>query len=153
MKQKYLNQSIGFSIDLSDSKKWQSTKQGTLKLVNPNETDKLFTVGYLKVLNKEDGGNVNEKPNGKVYISGMANANVVDRVRERVDPRGLDSTDFLKNPILLAHHSYYHPIGQVTRLEQTNEGVEFEAWVGDPTKADLTEMQTEVRSLIRYSVT
>jgi len=152
MKQKYLNQSLGFSIDLNDGKKWQSTKQGTLKLVNPNDTDKLFTVGYLKVVNKDAAASGNEKPNGKVYISGMANANVVDRVKERVDPRGLDSTDFLKNPILLAHHSYYHPIGQVTRLEQTNEGVEFEAWVGDPTKADLTEMQEEVRSLVKQGI-
>jgi len=73
-------------------------------------------------------------------------------MQERLDPRGLDITDYLKNPVLLAHHSYHNPIGQVDGIDIREDGVHFSAWIGDPAKSELTSIQKEIRSLVSQGI-
>lgn len=91
---------------------------------------------------------------GKIWISGIANANIVDRVLERLDPAGCDLENYTKNPILLANHSYniYEAVGCVPTLEVKDDGLHFEGWVGDPQLGELTECQNTARSLISQGI-
>lgn len=91
-------------------------------------------------------------PEAPLVIHGMANRNMIDRYEEVLNPVGCDARNFLMNPVLLAHHSYYCPIGQVSLVQPEDDGVHFEAWIGDPSKAPLTEMQQEVRSLVAQGI-
>lgn len=127
------------------------------KLVKPDlEEDKLFTSGLFKV-NPKDPKDTSKavraiQDNERLLIGGVANANIVDRVQERVDPRGCITEHYLKNPQFLAHHSYYDPVGRVESLDIQDDGVHFAAWIGDPVKAPLTQMQIEMRSLVAQEV-
>lgn len=134
-------------INLKDATKWAPTGDGrSFKLINPDmEKDRQFASAQIKVT-------APYTPNEKLFIAGIANANIVDRVQERIDPRGLDLQNYLKNRQLLAHHSYYHPIGQVEELEVQDDGVYFRGWIGDPSKGELTEMQKEIRSLVSQGI-
>jgi len=135
-------------FDFSDTIKWsridQTSHHMTLNFFVP-ETDLCVTNAVIKVLNNK------EEPD-KLWIEGIANANVVDRMQERLDPIGLDITNFLKNRQLLAHHSYYHPIGQVESIDVTDDGVLFKAWIGNPKAAKLTAMQEEIISLVKQGI-
>jgi len=95
-------------------------------------------------------GEVAYDPKRRLIIGGMANANIVDRMDERVDPRGGNFENFMKNPVLLADHMYWSSavIGAVEELSPEDTGTGFAAVVGDPTKGPLTTTQEEVRSLI-----
>lgn len=138
-------------ISLTNTKKWQREgNTNSYKLLDPDiETDRqTFTIGLNEVV-KAIGS---DRSKERIVIRGIANANVIDRAQERLDPRGCMVNDFLKNPQLLAHHSYYHPVGQVEVLDLQDDGVHFEGWVGDPTRADLTAMQLEMRSLILQNI-
>ena len=116
------------------------------KLLNIDyDKDRVFATAQIKSV-------TTLKDNERLYIRGIANANIVDRAEERVDPRGGIFENYLKNPQLLAHHSYVHAIGQVETLEVLDEGVMFEAWIGDPTKGVLTPMQLECRSLTAQGI-
>jgi HK97 family phage prohead protease len=128
--------------------KWAKTGDGrSYKLVSPDlDKDRCFASAEFKVMKKYD-------PEGRLYISGIANANVVDRMQERLDPRGIEVEPYMRNAQLLAHHSYYHPIGQVEQLDIQEDGVHFSGWIGDPSKgAELTPMQKEIRSLVAQGV-
>lgn len=134
-------------LQLQDKKKWHSADGRTFKLLHADlETDKQFAYAEIKVSAK--GMNQGER----LGISGIANSNIVDRMQERLDPRGLDVTDYMKNSVLLAHHSYYHPIGQVESIDVQDDGVHFTGWIGDPSKAELTPMQKEIRSLVAQGI-
>lgn len=137
-------------IDFKDEKKW--LREGdSYKLLSPDpETDKQFLPALFETKGAKQIGEDAAKQ--RIYISGIANANIVDRVQERLDPRGIMVVDYMKNPQLLAHHSYYCPIGQVEQLDIQDDGIHFEAWIGDPTKGDLTEMQEEIRSLVLQGI-
>ena len=93
-------------------------------------------------------------PDARLYIKGIANARIIDRVDEIVEPAGMDIRNFMKNRILLADHMYYTrtSIGIVEDLRPEHDGVHFEAWVGDPQKAPLTDVQRDVRSLIAQGI-
>lgn len=93
-------------------------------------------------------------PDGKLEITGMANANIIDRVDERLDPAGVDVENYRKNNIFLLDHMYMseYAVGLVERLEPTDAGVEFDASIGDPTKGPLTERQKNARSLIAQTI-
>ncbi len=134
------------SFDFADKAKWQDVGGGSFKLLKPDmKKDRMFAAGTVKALKQVD-------PSERLYISGIANANIVDRMQERLDPRGIEVADYLKNAQLLAHHSYYHPVGQVEQLEIQEDGVHFRGWIGDPVKGELTEMQKEVRSLVSQGI-
>jgi len=128
--------------------------QGTFKMVNAkrkvkeeNDNDDEETGGQ-----GEEGttGESAYDPKRKLTIVGMANANIVDRMDERVDPKGGDFTNFQKNPVLLSDHMYWASsvIGAVEELTPEDAGTGFTAIIGDPTKAPLTTAQEEVRSLV-----
>lgn len=144
---------IGFTpdplrpINLNDKRKWERQGDGRIfKLIAPDlDSDRQFATAQVKVTKAYS---IEER----LYIAGVANANIVDRVQERLDPVGLLPQDFLKNPQLLAHHSYHHPIGQVETIDVQDDGVHFSAWIGDPQKADLTDMQREIRSLVAQGI-
>lgn len=102
---------------------------------------------------KGEQGTVDETaydPDRKLIIKGMANANIVDRMDERVDPRGGDFKNFLLNPIMLADHMYWTSsiVGTVLELTPEEAGTGFTAEIGDPTKGPLTQEQLNVRTLI-----
>jgi hypothetical protein len=152
---------IGFSfnplrpLNLDDRSKW--TREGdtrTYKLISPDlEKDRQFATAHFEVKNVvAKPGVKGYDPSQKLYIAGVANANIVDRVQERLDPVGLDIQNYLKNRQLLAHHSYYHPVGQVEDLMVQEDGVHFTAWIGDPAKGELTDMQREIRSLAAQGI-
>lgn len=86
----------------------------------------------------------------KLWIKGVANANIVDRIDERINPQGLDAKNFLKNKVLLADHMYFNlwVVGRVEELTVDDSGVGFQAFVGDPKAGPLTQMQKDIRSLI-----
>ena len=134
-------------MNLKDDKKWASTDDGkTFKLIAPDiEKDKQYAYAEIKSAKAMD-------PAERLQITGIANANIMDRMQERLDPVGVDLQHYLKNAILLAHHSYYHPIGQVDAIEIQEDGVHFSGWIGDPSKAKLTPMQEEIRSLVSQGI-
>lgn len=107
------------------------------------------TPAQIKSLTKLD-------PNERLRVGGCANANITDRVDERLDPRGLDAVDYMRNAQILAHHSYRDPVGQVEILDIQDDGVHFSGWVGDPGSVGgplgLTCMQTEMRSLVAQKI-
>jgi hypothetical protein len=93
-------------------------------------------------------------PDAKLYIKGIANARIMDRMDEIVEPAGGQFENFNKNPILLKDHMYWcnSIVGQVISLSPEFDGLHFEAWVGDPQSAPLTEDQKDVRSKIAQGI-
>jgi HK97 family phage prohead protease len=153
MKHKFLNfrqdANNPFRFDFKNEKRWRQEEGGrSFKLHSPDfEKDRLFATAEIKAVE------LGQSPkDSRIVIEGIANANIVDRMEERLDPRGLDFQSYLKNSVLLAHHSYYHPIGQVESLDIQDDGVHFRAWVGDASKGELTDMQREIRSLVSQGV-
>lgn len=138
-------------LDYKNNKRWEKTAGGVYVLNKKDvEADKQFTpILQLKEFDPEIKA---YDPHALMNIQGVANANIVDRVDERLDPRGCMVQSYLKNPQLLAHHCYHYPIGQVTTLNIEEGGVTFGGWVGDPSKAPLTAMQIEMRSLLAQGI-
>ncbi len=133
-------------FNFKDNKKWQAVEGGSYKLLHPDmETDKQFSYAEVKAVKSLNQGE-------RLQINGIANANIIDRMMERLDPRGIDVESYMKNSMLLAHHSYYHPIGQVDAIEIQDDGIHFSGWIGDPAKAELTPMQKEIRSLVAQGI-
>lgn len=91
-------------------------------------------------------------PEAKLYISGVANANEVDRMREVVDPQGGQFEAYLKNSVLLLQHDHRFPLGLVTSLEKKKTGTTFDGWVGDPKAGPMTRWQDDTRSLIAQRI-
>lgn len=93
-------------------------------------------------------------PDDKLYIDGMANANVEDRMCEVVNPQGCDVRSYVKNPILLSDHMYHssYAIGIVEELRIEGDGVHFTAYIGDPSLGLLTDKQKEIRSLVAQKI-
>lgn len=106
--------------------------------------------GVIRSVNGEKAIN----PDQKLEIAGVANANVIDRMDERLEPAGCDTGHFIKNNILLADHMYYSDfaIGLVTDMVAKDSGVEFQAHIGDPSAAPLTERQRNIRSLVAQKI-
>ena len=137
----------------------------------------VYTKRFMENLSKTSGLQLKEKPEGfrilnggikniysykgkeivkgidndqKLYIKGIANANIVDRCDERLDPAGIDIENFMKNQVLLLDHMYTASatVGKVISLDSQDNGVHFEAYIGDPQKAPLTQQQRDARSLV-----
>jgi len=92
------------------------------------------------------------KPEEKLRIGGVANANVIDRMDERLEPTGVKLSSYLKNSVLLYQHNHAMPIGLVESIDVEEDGVKFEGWIGDPKCAPLTRLQEEVRSLVAQRI-
>jgi HK97 family phage prohead protease len=136
-------------IDIT-SKRWK--REGAYyKLFKPDyEKDRQFFTAEIKAVKPQE--KEFDPQNDRLYISGIANANIADRVCERLEPRGIDVANYLKNSQLLAHHDYRNPVGSVEEIDIQEDGIHFRGWVGDPAKAQLTEMQKEIRSLVMQRI-
>lgn len=110
--------------------------------------------GTIKALNDPETGEerVGLDPTKPLRIAGIANAAIVDRVNEMLDPRGALLANYLKNPKILADHDYTKDIGLATVVEPREEGLYFEADIGYPDLAPLTDVQIENRSLIAQGI-
>jgi HK97 family phage prohead protease len=80
-----------------------------------------------------------------LMIEGFANRAIVDRGGDLVDPKGMDLKNFMKNPILLFNHNPDFPIGKVTDIQASDEGLFVRAQISS-SKADKI---TGVRDLVR----
>lgn len=61
-------------------------------------------------------------------IIGIASTPTPDRDGDVVDPMGVDTENFQKNPVLLwGHDAHSLPIGKVTNITKSLQGIEFEA--------------------------
>ena len=68
------------------------------------------------------------KSSNKVVIEGYANANTVDRMKERIDPKGWELDNYKKNPIMLFDHGHDPqfgslPVGSVSVVEADEKGL------------------------------
>jgi phage head maturation protease len=91
-------------------------------------------------------------PESKLYIAGIANAREIDRMNELLEPGGVMVDSYVKNSVFLMYHDHRMAVGQVSSLKPEDNGVHFEAWIGDPKLAPLTKAQEEARSLIGQRV-
>lgn len=130
------------------------------KFINYKDKNDGFRIlhGELKI--KTAHGQQSERPisgvhpDDKLYIDGMANANVEDRMNEIVNPAGCDVRSYVRNPILLSDHMYHssYAIGIVEELRIEGDGVHFTAYIGDPSLGQLTDKQKEIRSLVAQKI-
>lgn len=112
---------------------------------------RVFRSGIQKVYNDPSKKELSKfKPEEKLYIAGIANANMVDRMDERLEPSGIDIENFMSNAVLLIDHLYTTSavIGRVVEIRPEDNGTHFEAYIGDPSKAPLTQKQIDTRSLV-----
>ena len=85
-------------------------------------------------------------------ISGIANSGQPDRWDEVMPMDCWDLKHFELNPIMLYNHNHSMPIGRVTKLNPTEQGLEFIAEIGVGSEMGLTQVQKDVRSLIAQGV-
>lgn len=83
---------------------------------------------------------------GTITIEGLANANTVDRMKERIVPSAWQLDNYKKNPIVLFDHGHdptfgFMPIGKAVIVEAKDEGLY--------TKIELSSSKTEKISAIR----
>jgi HK97 family phage prohead protease len=84
--------------------------------------------------------------NGSLIIEGYSNANVMDRGKERVDPKGGNYENYKKNPIVLFDHGRdiafgNMPVGKSLVIEPTDKGIY--------TKIQISNSKTEKISAVR----
>lgn len=74
-----------------------------------------------------------ESDSGDLIIRGFANTTAKDRAGDVIPFTTWNTssalTNFMKNPILLAFHDHSIPIGEITNIQVTPEGLEVEARV------------------------
>lgn len=114
-----------------------------------------FRTAVIAIKSVTDGHGVNAdkkefSADEEMRIVGVANANIVDRMDERVDPRGLEVSNFIKNPVLILDHDYRAEkiVGRVESVVAEEDGVKFVATLGNPKKAPMTANQMLARSLV-----
>lgn len=112
------------------------------------EDFRIINTPILKVFGEKNKALVEDDQ--KLFISGIANEKITDRMDEVLEPAGVDIENFLKNRVLLMDHLYMTSavIGRVYDLKTQDNGLLFEAYIGDPQKAPLTQQQKDVRSLV-----
>ena len=119
-----------------------------LEVKNKPDDFRIFNTPIQKVFGENKKGLYEEDQ--KLFIAGIANEKITDRMDEILEPSGVDVTNFLKNRVLLMDHLYMTSavIGRVYDLKTQDNGVHFEAYIGDPQKAPLTQQQKDCRSLV-----
>ena len=124
-------------------------------LAKKPEGYRIFNGGIKSVYNVDKRGGIDNRVKGfneeeRLFIAGIANANATDRMDERLEPAGINIENFMKNRVLLLDHLYVTSatIGRVVDIKAEHDGVHFEAFIGDPTKARLTQEQITTRSLV-----
>ncbi len=111
-----------------------------------NIINKSLDFGDCRLVTKMDEAN-----SGKMIIKGYANVAKVDRVNEIMPKACWDLKNYRKNPtICLDHRSYdsNYLVGKAIEVDAKEEGLYFEAEIGDESKGELTPSQKLARSLI-----
>lgn len=95
-----------------------------------------------------------DEPEDRIVIVGVANENAVDRMDERLEPSGVDTENFKKNPVLLVDHLYMTRavVGAVTNVTPEDDGVKFTAELARMTDEGLTAAQKETRILVKQGL-
>jgi len=98
---------------------------------NPKHLKKLVgTVDFQVTKAKEEEGG-----GEKMVIRGLANANVVDRGKERITTDAWQLENFMKNPVILVNHGFDImgglPIGKAIKVEPSDEGLIIEAEISN----------------------
>lgn len=96
---------------------------------------------------------IKKEGKGSVVIAGLANANTIDRMKERILPTAWDLENYKKNPVVLFDHGHdptfgFMPIGRATLVEAREEGLYTEAEISR-SKSDKI---TAVRDLIEEGI-
>ena len=118
-----------------------------------DDPDKMSFQTSFEIKDADPDPSDDDDPNKRdIFIFGTANANIVDRMEERLEPQGLQLDDFMANPVLLAYHDHSKPVGRVNELDIQNDGIKFTANVGNPKKGPLTDLQKEIRSLVSQGI-
>lgn len=88
-------------------------------------TDKLYSKGalFVKELPKAD------EPIDSIYIEGYASTTDIDRVRDVIPPEAWKSgmENYLKNPVILAHHDRDDPCGRMVDYRIDGQGLWIKA--------------------------
>jgi len=147
----------GQRVEYGGLKRFPAQSRGQMRnpyIDNPEYRVAQGTIKSIRDGNGNEPGTKGFDPDAKMLIKGVANANVVDRWDERMEPAGMDIKNFVKNKILLADHMYWTNagVGVVEKIWAEENGVHFEAWVGDPKAGLLTDAQKDVRSLISQGI-
>jgi len=90
---------------------------------------------------------------GGLIIEGLANAAVVDRMKERIDPKGWDLENYKKNPTVLFDHGKdpcfgSMPIGKALDVQVTEGGLYTKIQLS----SSKTEKITAIRDLIEEDI-
>jgi HK97 family phage prohead protease len=90
---------------------------------------------------------------GKMKIHGLSNANTVDRIQERIDPKGWRLDNYKKNPVVLFDHGHdpsfgSTPIGKAIVVEPQDKGLYTEIEIS----GSKTEKISAVRDLIEEGI-
>jgi HK97 family phage prohead protease len=94
------------------------------------------------------------KKKGKnVTIEGYANANTVDRMKERIDPKGWVLDNYKKNPVVLFDHGHdpafgFMPIGKTIAIAPDENGLYVKIQLSN----SQTEKITAVRDLVEEGI-
>lgn len=89
---------------------------------------------------------VTKKSAGGISIEGLSNANTIDRIKEKIDPKGWKLDNYKKNPIVLFDHGHdpafgSTPIGKALVIEPQEKGLY--------TKIQISNSKTDKISAIR----
>lgn len=92
-------------------------------------------------------------PNEPMLVSGIANLAKMDRWDELIPPTAWEKHmgNYLKNPIILRDHNHGMPVGNC-KVKIEDDGLHYDAVIGDPKKAILTAVQLDTRSLIAQDI-
>lgn len=108
---------------------------------------------YINVKNAEIKAAVNEDNDDEdLIIEGMANLAAEDRIDEIIDSKAWDIKNYLKNPVILYEHNHMCPVGISLQVEPRDDGLYYKGIIGSPKKAELTDEQKKVRSLLRQGI-
>lgn len=92
-------------------------------------------------------------PGAPMTIDGMGNTSIPDRGNELMPKECWDLRNYMLNPIVLFNHNYDKAIGVCTVIEARDEGLYFQATIGDPAAGhEMTDDQTKARSLLAQKI-
>jgi HK97 family phage prohead protease len=90
---------------------------------------------------------------GSIVIAGYANANTIDRCKERIDPSAWNLDNYKKNPVVLFDHGHDPsfgnlPIGKARMVKASDGGLYCEVEISN----SKTERITAIRDLIEEGI-
>lgn len=109
------------------------------------KTEATFQADFLL-----DGKAVLDEQEDGIMIEGYASDFGLDRQDEAFEPGAFEKgmREFMKNPVLLYHHKFDLPMGQIKGFEHRPDGLFVKAWVDKPAPAHpvLADVYQKVKS-------